>query len=420
MSNAKPTQELEWIDHMLQEPVIIAGAGPVGLTIAEILSQKGVPVIVLEKDDLPGKEWRASTFHAATMELLEPFGIADELLKVGLKADHIQYRDRKTGLYADFDCNLLKNDTKYPFRLQCPQSTYVQIVYAKVKGRPNVDVRFFSKVVGVQQHDSGVTVTVQGPDGEYPLRGAFLLGADGGRSTVRHLLNMTFEGYTLEERFLLVGTPKPFDQYLDDIAYVNYVSDPDEFLFILRVPGAWRLLWPVPANVSDEEALSDENVQKTFQAALGTTDTFPVIEHMIYHVHQRVAGKFYEGRVVLLGDAAHVNSPLGGLGLNSGIHDAVDLSHRILRIYESDGSNIVPELEMYSDSRRGVALKYVRSISEKNTQVMTEKREEDRLRLQREMAEIAADPERAYQWLLNSSLLLSVRDQEIGKAPQLS
>ena len=405
---------------MLKEPVIIAGAGPVGLTIAEVLSQKGIDVIVLEKDDLPGKEWRASTFHAATMELLEPFGIADELLKVGLKADHIHYRDRKTGLYADFDCNLLKNDTKYPFRLQCPQSTYVQIVYAKIKERDNIEVRLHSKLMDIEQDDAGVTATVEGPDGTYKLRGSFLLGADGGRSTVRHLLNFKFEGYTLEERFLLVGTTRPFDQYLPDLAYVNYVSDPEEFLFILRVPGAWRLLWPVPPHVSDEEALSEANVQKTFQAALNTADTFPVVEHMIYHVHQRVAEKFYEGRVVLLGDAAHVNSPLGGLGLNSGIHDAIDLSHRMLRIFEENGQNVEAEFETYAQARRAVALKYVRSISEKNTKVMTEKKEEERLRLQREMAETAADPERAHQWLLNSSLLLSVRDQGIGKAPQVS
>ncbi|GEO27661.1 hypothetical protein AAC03nite_34460 [Alicyclobacillus acidoterrestris] len=405
---------------MLSEQVIIAGAGPVGLTVAEILSQKGISVVVLEKDDLPGKEWRASTFHSATMELLEPFGIADELLKVGLKADRIQYRDRQTGLYAEFDCNLLSNDTKYPFRLQCPQSTYVRIVYDRVKQRDSIDVRFHTKVVSFEQDDDGVTVTVEGPEGEYTLRGAFLLGADGARSTVRHQLGVKFEGYTLEERFLLVGTSKPFDIYLKDIAYVNYVSDPDEFLFILRVPDAWRLLWPVPPSVPDDVALDEAYIQSKFQAALHTSDTFPIIEHMIYRVHQRVSEKFYRGRVILLGDAAHVNSPLGGLGLNSGIHDAVDLSHRLLRIFESDGENIVPELETYANVRRAVAVNYVRSISEKNTKVMTEKNEEDRLRLQREMAEIAADPERAYKWLLNSSLLLSVREQGIGERPSAS
>lgn len=405
---------------MWNEQVIIAGAGPVGLTVAEILSQKGISVVVLEKDDLPGKEWRASTFHSATMELLEPFGIADELLAHGLKADRIQYRDRTTGLYAEFNCNLLANDTKYPFRLQCPQSTYVRIVYERVKKRDNIDVRFHSQLVSVEQDDHGVTATVNGPEGEYKLRGAFLLGADGARSTVRHQLGVKFEGYTLEQRFLLVGTPVPFDKYLNDIAYVNYVSDPDEFLFILRVPEAWRLLWPVPPSVSDEVALDDGYIQSKLQGALHTSDTFPIVEHMIYRVHQRVSEQFYEGRVVLLGDAAHVNSPLGGLGLNSGIHDAVDLSHRLLRIFESDGKNIVPELEMYATARRAVALNYVRSISEKNTAVMTEKDETRRLKLQQEMAETAADPERAYAWLLNSSLLLSVRDQGIGNAPQLS
>jgi 2-polyprenyl-6-methoxyphenol hydroxylase-like FAD-dependent oxidoreductase len=404
---------------MLENPIIIVGAGPVGLTAAEILTQQGIPVLVLEKNDSPNKEWRASTFHAGTMELLEPTGLADELLKRGLKAPIIQYRDRKTGLYAKFDSALIQDETKYPFRLQCPQSTYTQVVYERLQQRPIADVRFNSEIIGIKQDEDGVTVKIQTPNGEEVLRTPFLIGADGGRSTVRKQIGMSFEGYTLEERFLLIGTPVGFDQYLPDLAYVNYISDPDEFLFILRVPEAWRLLFPVPSSVSDEEALKDENLQRAFQRALNTNDTFPIVERMIYKVHQRVAAKFYDGRVILMGDAAHINSPLGGLGLNSGIHDAVDLSRRLIRILsgESD-TKLEEELEVYSNVRRQVALDYVKEMTEKNTNLMKEKDPEYRLQMQKQMSDLAADPVRAKRWLLRASLISAVREQGIGEQPK--
>jgi 3-(3-hydroxy-phenyl)propionate hydroxylase len=242
-----------------------------------------------------------------------------------------------------------------------------------------------------------------------------LVGTDGGRSTVRKKLGVSFEGYTHEERWLLVGTPVPFDRYIPDLAMVNYISDPEEFLFILRVPEAWRFLYPVPVGISDEAALNPERIQQTMQKALKTTDTFPIVENTIYKIHQRVAGKFYKGRVILAGDAAHLNSPMGGLGLNSGIHDATDLSKRLIRIV--DGSDSQAELEKYSEVRQKVAVDYVKEISEKNTRVVKEKDAEYRLQLQKEMNELANDPVRAKQWILRSAMIASVREQGIGEPP---
>jgi 2-polyprenyl-6-methoxyphenol hydroxylase-like FAD-dependent oxidoreductase len=404
---------------MFKDPIVIVGAGPVGLTVAEILTSQGIPVIVLEKGATPSKEWRASTFHAATLELLESTGLADALLSRGIIADKVQYRDRTNGLFAEFDCSLLRDETKYPFRLQCPQSTYVQVVYERLRERATADVRFNVEVTNVMQDADGVMVAAKTARGIEEIRGSFVLGADGARSTIRKLLGFAFEGYTLEQRFLLIGTPVPFDRFLPDIAYVNYISDPDEFLFILRVPEAWRLLYPVPPSVSDEEALDEERIQLSLQRALKTNERFPIIERMIYRVHQRVSERFYDKRVILLGDAAHVNSPLGGLGLNSGIHDAVDLSRRLVRIAEyRDWDSIDVELKTYSTVRREVALAYVRQISERNTNVLTERDPIRRLKLQREMAAEAADPVRARQWLLRSTLLSAIREQGVGEPPK--
>lgn len=405
---------------MWQDPIIIIGAGPVGLTAAEILSDRGIPVLVLEKGATPNKEWRASTFHAATLELLQSTGLTEDLLERGLKAETIQYRDRTTGLFAEFDCRMIADETPYAFRLQCPQSTYTEVVYQRLKQRSSAQVLFNRELESVSQDSAGVTVHVKNVNGDAEtFRAPFVLGADGARSAVRKSLGLSFDGYTLEERFLLVGTTREFTQYLPDLAYVNYISDPDEFLFILRVPEAWRLLYPVPSDLSDEAALNPERLQEALGRALGTDDDFPVVEHMIYRVHQRVASSFYRGRVILMGDAAHVNSPMGGLGLNSGIHDAVDLARRFERIVDLESwERITAELDMYAASRRAVALAYVRQISERNTNVLTEKDRVRRIELQREMAEEANDRVRARKWLLRSTLLTAVRDQGIGRPPR--
>jgi 3-(3-hydroxy-phenyl)propionate hydroxylase len=401
---------------VLKNPIIIAGAGPVGITLADKLSFHGIPVIVLEKSDAPNKEWRASTFHAGTLELLEETGVTEELIARGLKAEKVQYRDRKNGLYAEFDFTLLKDETKYPYRLQLSQATYVQVVYERIKSRPEVEVRFQAEVVDYEQDDNGVTVTIKTPNGLEKLRTPYLVGTDGGRSTVRKKLGVKFDGYTHEERWLLVGTPIPFDRYIPDLAMVNYISDPEEFLFILRVPEAWRFLYPVPAEVTDEVALDPERIQQTMQKALKTTDTFPIVENTIYKIHQRIAEKFYKGRVVLAGDAAHLNSPMGGLGLNSGIHDATDLSKRLIRII-NDGADYEAELEKYSEVRKKVAVEYVKEISEKNTRVVKEKDADYRLQLQKEMNRLATNPVTARQWLLRSAMIASVREQGIGEPP---
>jgi 3-(3-hydroxy-phenyl)propionate hydroxylase len=401
---------------VLKNPIIIAGAGPVGITLADKLSFHGIPVIVLEKSDAPNKEWRASTFHAGTLELLEETGVTEELIARGLKAEKVQYRDRKNGLYAEFDFTLLKDETKYPYRLQLSQATYVQVVYERIKSRPEVDVRFQAEVIDYEQDDNGITVTIKTPNGLTTLRTPYLVGTDGGRSTVRKKLGVKFDGYTHEERWLLVGTPVPFDRYIPDLAMVNYISDPEEFLFILRVPEAWRFLYPVPAGVPDEVALDPERIQKTMQKALKTTDRFPIVENTIYKIHQRVAEKFYKGRVVLAGDAAHLNSPMGGLGLNSGIHDATDLSKRLIRII-NEGADHEVELEKYSEVRQTVAVEYVKEISEKNTRVVKEKDADNRLQLQKDMNSLATNPVTARQWLLRSAMIASVREQGIGEPP---
>jgi 3-(3-hydroxy-phenyl)propionate hydroxylase len=404
---------------MLKEPIIVAGAGPVGLTIADILSLEGIPVRVLEKESSPSNEWRASTFHAGTLELLESTGVTEELIKLGIKATKVQYRDRNEGLFAEFDFDTIKDETKYPFRLQCPQSTYTYLVYERLLERSNVEFMFKAEVLDFEQDDKGVTVYVQTSAGIKTMRTSYLLAADGGRSTIRKRLGVKFEGYTLPERFLLTSTNVDFTKFLPDIGLVNYIADPEEFLFVLKVPEAWRLLFPIPPEMSDEKAMDDENLQRTYQRALHTDRRFPIIEHRIYRVHQRVADRFYDGRVILLGDAAHLNSPMGGLGLNGGIHDAVDLSRRMIRILNGE-TDVKAELDKYSEVRRSVYLEYIRQMSERNTNVMRETDPELRKKLQQEYIDQAADPEQHKAWVMRSAMITSIREKGIGEPPAVA
>lgn len=399
-------------------PVVVVGAGPVGMTAAAALARRNVPVVVVEAAPRPSPDWRASTFHAATLELLEEIDITRRMHDEGLVVPRYQYRDRTEGLVAEFDLGLLAGETRYPYRLQLNQQRLVRFLYDRLRQDENADLRFGSRFVAAEQTADGVEVGIATPDGHRTIRASHLIGADGPRSAVRRWLGTSFEGHTYPERFLIVSTPVDMRARIPGIAEVNYVADPEEWLFILHTPESWRVLWPVPADVPVEEATRPEAMQARLQGVAPLAGGYPIVDHQIYNVHQRVAGAFRRGNAFLIGDAAHINSPVGGVGLNSGIHDAMDLTRRLVRIRagaaEADAD---AELDAFAECRRRVALEYVRADTERNTQRMRERDETLRRADQAELRSIAADPARARSWLRRVSLLESVRRFGIGVPP---
>jgi 3-(3-hydroxy-phenyl)propionate hydroxylase len=396
-------------------PVVVVGAGPVGMTAAAALVRADVPVILVETAPRPSPDWRASTFHAATLELLEEIEITGRMHDEGLVVPKYQFRDRSEGLVAEFDLGLLADETRYPYRLQLNQQHLVRFLYERLLGDERAELLFGCRFLAAEQTTDGVEVTVATPDGDVRIRAAHLIGADGPRSSVRRSLAIPFEGHTYTERFLIVSTPVDMREQLPGIAEVNYVADPEEWLFILRTPESWRVLWPVPAGVPAEEATRPEVMQARLQAVAPRAEGYPIIDHQIYSVHQRVAGTFRQDNAFLIGDAAHINSPMGGVGLNSGIHDAMDLTRRLVRIRA--GAVADAELDAFAECRRRVALEYVQADTERNTQRMRERDQTLRRRNQAELAAIAADPARARAWLRRVSLLESVRRFGIGVPP---
>ncbi|WP_461035139.1 FAD-dependent oxidoreductase [Streptomyces mayteni] len=398
-------------------PVLVVGGGPVGMVAAAWLARLEVPVVLIEAEDEPKTDWRASTFHAATLELLDELGVSGQMHAEGLRVPIYHFRDRTEGLIAEFDFRLLADETPFPYRLQLNQQHLVRMLHQRLRTTPGVELRFGSRVTGVRQRPGGgVTVSLGTATGAEELTGSYVIGADGAGSTVRGALGVAFTGFTYPERFLIASTSVDLAQVLPGIAEVNYVADPREWLFLLRTPESWRAVWPVPAEQSEAEALHEDTLRRQFQGVAPRAEGYPIIDRQLYRVHQRVAETFRVGDVLLVGDAAHINSPMGGVGLNSGIHDAVDLARRIGRI-AGGGADADAELDAFAERRHRVAVEYVQADTQRNTERLMETDETRRRAAHDEMRAIAADPERARRYMRRVSLLESVRRFGIGLPP---
>lgn len=396
--------------------VAVVGGGPVGMCAAMVLASVGVGVDLYEANPTPMPDWRASTFHAPTLELLDRIGVSARMHEEGLVVPRYQFRDRKAGLVAEYDFGLLADETPFPYRLQLNQQRLVTILHEMLLTMPNVEVRFGKRVTSIVSDASGSKIGFVDASGlsasaEY----RFVVAADGARSTVRSLLDIPFEGVTYPERFLIVSTPVDMGALIMDLAPVNYIADPEEWLFILRTPESWRVLWPVPEGISDAEALSEEEIERHLQGVAPRVGPYDILDSQIYAVHQRVAERFLVGSTLLIGDAAHINSPVGGVGLNSGIHDAFDVAERIGRVV-LNGADPEQELTAFEVIRRKVALEYVQADTERNTQRLRERDEAQRARNIEEMKALALDTEAQRKYLRRVSLLESFRRFGVGRS----
>ncbi|WP_210768965.1 FAD-dependent oxidoreductase [Ruania alkalisoli] len=383
--------------------VVIAGAGPVGMTAALMLANRGVRVHVLEAGEALSSESRASTFHPPTLEMLDELGLAEELRAEGLDVPTFQHRDRSEGLVAEFRLDTLAEDTRFPFRVQCEQSKLTRIILAKVADMPNVQVTFGARVASVDNAPDGVRAVLE--DGS-TLAADYLIGADGASSAVRTSLGISFEGETYPERYVVISTREDIQAWMPDISYVNYISDPAEWLVLLRTPDHWRAMFPVREGQTETEAVAPENVQRLMATIGERPGGWPILHTTVYRVHQRVAGTYREGRVFLTGDAAHINNPLGGLGMNSGIHDAYLLAS--LLADRLDGTLDEADLDVYDQRRREVSRAYVAVETDKNWRRIRERDETARQRQFAELREIAADPVRHREHVRHTCMVAEI------------
>ena len=394
--------------------VIIAGAGPVGLTAAYRLSLADIPVTVLEREAGLTEDLRASTWHPPTMDMMASLGLADDIIGMGLKARYTQHRDRRSGAIAEFDMDLLRGETDHPYRVQCEQFKVTRLLLARLRAHTRCRVLFGAKVAGVEQNEGRVKVLLDSPNGELDAcEGDYLIGADGAASQVRRSLAVEFEGFTYPERFYVVATEFPFETVLNRLTEVNYIADPDEWCVLLRVPGLWRCLFPTRIEESDAQVVSDEATDARLQGIWKQNRAYRTVHRSLYTVHQRVATHYRVGRVFLAGDSAHINNPLGGMGMNGGLHDAMNLCDKLIAVHRGEAEASV--LERYERQRRPIAIQYINANTARNKQQIQERDPEERRRKQDELCRQAEDPALAKAFLMRSSMIEALRaSQSLG------
>jgi 3-(3-hydroxy-phenyl)propionate hydroxylase len=400
---------------MVTSPVLIAGGGPVGIITALALAQRGIPVRVFEAAESVNDAPRASTLHPATLEMLADVGLLDEVVARGLIARTFQFWDRPSrSVVAEFDHGILKDDTSYPFVVQCEQHKIANMGIARLKEFKHVEVAFASPVTAINPLDDRIEITVDASGKPQTVSGSYLVGADGGRSLVRKSLGIEFEGYTFPERFLVLTTLFDFASE-HGVAYRAYFSDPDEWTNLFKVAGddgkgRWRAVFPTLPGQSDEDVLNEAATEARLQKFFPKAGRYEIVHRNIYRVHQRVAANFQHGRVFLAGDSAHVNNPIGGLGLNCGIHDATHLA----KLLSSVLRNELPysDLDTYDAVRRPMNIEYVQQQTIANKKRLEEKDPAVRQANFDNLRRMAADPAAHRAFLMRTSLLESVRKQK--------
>jgi 3-(3-hydroxy-phenyl)propionate hydroxylase len=396
--------------------IVVIGAGPVGLVLSLALAQADQKVCLIEAlgdDNFLEQVPRAGTNHPATLEMLDRVGLYRKREPRGIVAPVFHYWDRHEGkLIAAFDHVHLKNDTRFPYVLQCERIKIVEEALRMAKAHPNIDLRLSTEFVSFAQNADGVTAHVVNTAGEKEtIEGRYIVSGEGARSIVRKELDIAFEGFTYDDRTLNIEVAYDFRKH--GYAERNYISDPTEWSNLFHwkgPPDRWRVHFPTDPKADEHALTRPDAMQARLQGFLPTGKPFDIVGSNLYVVHQRVAQKFRVGRAVLAGDSAHVNSPIGAMGMNSGIHDAINLADKLIAIARNEADDAV--LDRYERQRRHVAVAHTQAQTIRNKRLLAEQDPAVRRRNHDELRRTAENPELARNFLLRTALFESLREAE--------
>lgn len=361
---------------------------------------------VLEAEERLAEDMRASTFHPPTLDMLIPSGIADVLIALGHRARQWQYLRTDTGDAAIFDLSVLSDLTRHPYRLQCEQFHLTRAIVEKLSGHPLFDIVFGATVTGLTDEPAGVRIQAEVNGSPSTFTGAYVVGADGAGSTVRRLLGLELKGETYPRTSITVAVSFPFEKHLGHMLDVNYVWTAADHYSLMRLGGHWRTGFSPAPGESVEDAMSDRSIQGHLNRILPSDRPYDIARRGAYTVHRRITDTFRVGRVLLAGDAAHLNSPSGGMGMNSGIHDAHTLAESLAPVLGGQDQRL---LDIYSRRRRTVAVEDIQAQSDLSYWRHRERDAARREEIWADLKATCADRPRMRGFLLRSSMIASIR-----------
>ena len=407
---------------MSEPQVIIAGAGPVGLVTALGLAQRGIQVLVLEKNSIEvPPQWRGSTIHPPTLAIFDELGLADEIIAGAIKVEVLQYRDLEIQEVVNFDYDCLDGLVKFPFRLQYEQYKVLKLLRTAASNNSKIEIQYDSLIESVNQDSNGVSVQVSKSGATRSVRADWLVGADGSHSAVRKALGIELDGFTYPYPTTVVATPFDFEDHFPGLAPVTYWSGPTGRLSMIRTPDIWRIAMTTPLEgvdiSSDDRGSISEPTQDFIVAIDLLLSRIPGVsladlelkQYEVYRSHQRIAREFSVDRVALAGDAAHLTTTNGGMGLNSGVQDAAALVKALEAAIALNGSGPISQ---YAKERKEFCTNFLQPTTTTNHKTVDNPDYEARKSRLNELSVDTNNPEIVKQVIARASMISELVKQE--------